>query len=192
MLCGIDEAGRGPFCGPVSAAAVILDPTKPIAGLTDSKKLSAKKREALAEEIKAKALAWHIAFASVEEIDALNILKATMLAMTRAVEGLSRQPTQAVVDGNKCPPLNIPCRAIIKGDLLVPEISAASILAKTARDAVMLQLHAQYPAYGLDQHMGYGTAQHIAALKLHGPSPIHRKSFAPIAELLAQRELVLV
>lgn len=189
MLCGIDEAGRGPFCGPVSAAAVILDPTKPIAGLADSKKLSAKKREALADEIKAKAIAWHIAFASVEEIDALNILQATMLAMTRAVEGLAKPPTEAVVDGNKCPPLSIPCRAIVKGDSLVQEISAASILAKTARDAVMLELHALYPHYGIDKHMGYGTSFHLAALKQHGPAPIHRKSFAPIAELMAQRTL---
>lgn len=185
LICGIDEAGRGPFCGPVSAAAVILDPEKPIAGLNDSKKLSAKKREALAKEIKEKALSWCVAFATVEEIDSMNILRATMLAMRRAVEGLDMRPDEALVDGNKCPDLDIPCRAIVKGDALVQAISAASILAKTARDEVMMQLHAQYPQYGIDKHMGYGTAVHIAALKEHGPAPIHRRSFAPIAELLA-------
>jgi ribonuclease HII len=186
MICGVDEAGRGPLAGPVYAAAVILDPNRPIDGLADSKKLSAKKRERLALEIRAHAIAWAIAEASVEEIDHLNILNATLLAMTRAVSGLVPQPLEVLVDGNRCPKLVLPARAIIGGDATVAEISAASILAKTARDAFMLKLHAEYPFYGFDRHMGYGTALHMEALEKHGPSPCHRRSFAPVRQLLVK------
>jgi ribonuclease HII len=184
MICGVDEAGRGPLAGPVYAAAVILDPVRPIVGLADSKKLSARKRERLALEIRKKACAWAIAEASVEEIDCLNILQATLLAMTRAVSSLGVVPDEVLVDGNRCPKLAYPVRAIIGGDATVAEISAASILAKTARDAEMLKLHELHPQYGFDRHFGYGTALHLAALRQHGPSPCHRRTFAPVRNLL--------
>lgn len=183
--CGVDEAGRGPLAGPVYAAAVILDPARPIAGLDDSKKLSERRREQLEIEIRQKALAWSIAYASVEEIDSLNILQATLLAMQRAVESLAVCPTEALIDGNRCPRLQIPARAIIGGDATVAEISAASILAKTARDAEMRLLHLRFPQYGLDRHKGYGTAAHLAALAAHGAAPFHRRSFAPVRAILA-------
>lgn len=185
LVCGIDEAGRGPLAGPVVAAAVILDPARPIAGLNDSKKLSEKKREALAIEIRAKAVAWCVAEASVEEIDRLNILHATFLAMQRAVAGLQVAAESALVDGNRCPVLAIPVEAVVKGDGKIASIAAASILAKTVRDAGMRELHAQYPHYGFDRHMGYPTAAHFAALEKHGASPVHRKSFAPVAQQLS-------
>lgn len=184
LRCGVDEAGRGPLAGSVVAAAVILNPDKPITGLRDSKKLSEAQRDALAEEIKAKALAWHIAEASVEEIDELNILQATMLAMRRAVEGLAIVPELALIDGNRCPVMKIRSEAIVKGDDKVAEISAASILAKTARDAQLLELHQQYPDYAFDQHKGYPTALHLARLAQHGVTPVHRKSFGPVKKLL--------
>ena len=184
LICGTDEAGRGPLAGPVVAAAVILDPARPIDGLNDSKKLSAKRREALALEIRAKALAWAVAEASVEEIDRINILKASLLAMQRAVAGLSVVPVKVLVDGNKCP--DVPCavEAIVGGDAKVAAIAAASILAKTVRDAGMLALHRAYPMYGFDRHMGYPTAIHLQALREHGISPVHRRSFAPVAQLV--------
>lgn len=185
MICGVDEAGRGPLAGPVFAAAVILDPEHPIAGLADSKTLSPGKRERLAAQIRASALTWAVAEATVEEIDRLNILQATMLAMARAVSVLSPQPVEALIDGNRCPDLPLPARAIVRGDATVAEISAASILAKTARDAEMSRLHALFPQYGFDRHFGYGTAMHLAALREHGPSPCHRSSFGPVRELLA-------
>ena len=185
LLCGVDEAGRGPLCGPVVAAAVILDPARPIAGLADSKKLSEKRRDALALEIREKALAWCIAEASVEEIDRLNILHASMLAMQRAVAGLQRVPDRVAVDGNRCPRLDIPVEAVIKGDGKIASIAAASILAKTVRDAGMLALHAEYPHYGFNLHMGYPTAAHCQALAEHGASPVHRRSFGPVARQLA-------
>lgn len=184
LPCGVDEAGRGPLAGPVVAAAVILDPARPIAGLADSKKLSAARREKLAVEIRAKALAWCVAEASVEEIDTFNILQATLLAMQRAVAGLALTPVEALIDGNRCPKLAVPARAIVGGDATVAEISAASILAKTTRDAGLLALHAAYPQYGFDRHKGYGTAEHLAALREHGPTPHHRRSFAPVREQL--------
>lgn len=185
LVCGIDEAGRGPLAGPVVAAAVILDPAQPIDGLNDSKKLSEKKRAALAIEIRAKALAWAVAEASVEEIDQLNILHATLLAMQRAVAALSVAPTSALVDGNRCPKLAMPAEAVVQGDGKIASIAAASILAKTVRDAGMLMLHAQYPHYGFDRHMGYPTAAHCAALVEHGASPVHRRSFGPVARQLS-------
>ena len=184
LRCGVDEAGRGPLAGSVVAAAVILNPDKPITGLRDSKKLSEAQRDALAEEIKSKALAWHIAEASVEEIDELNILQATMLAMRRAVEGLAIVPELALIDGNRCPVMKIRSEAIVKGDDKVAEISAASILAKTARDAQLMVLHQQYPDYAFDQHKGYPTALHLARLAQHGVTPVHRKSFGPVKKLL--------
>jgi ribonuclease HII len=185
LVCGIDEAGRGPLAGTVMAAAVILDPARPIAGLNDSKKLSEKKRDALAVLIRERAVAWCIASASVEEIDRLNILHATMLAMQRAVAGLAVRPISALVDGNRCPVLDVPVEAVVKGDGKIASIAAASILAKTARDAEMLELHAQYPMYGFDKHMGYPTAAHFAALEAHGASPVHRRSFGPVAKQLS-------
>lgn len=185
MICGVDEAGRGPLAGAVFAAAVILDPRSPIQGLADSKKLSEKKRDALAVLIKQQALAWCIASASVEEIDAINILQASLLAMKRAVEGLSVMPAQVLVDGLHCPRVTMPSQAIVKGDSKVQEISAASILAKTARDAEMLLLHQQYPLYGFDRHKGYPVPLHLAALAAHGVSPIHRRSYAPVKKFLA-------
>ena len=185
LVCGIDEAGRGPLAGPVVAAAVILDPARPIVGLNDSKKLSEKKRLVLADEIRAKALAWAVAEASVEEIDRLNILHATMLAMQRAVAGLQIAAESALVDGNRCPKLAIPVEAVVKGDGKIASIAAASILAKTVRDAGMLELDARYPQYGFARHMGYPTAAHCAALAAHGASPVHRKSFGPVARQLS-------
>ena len=189
LLCGVDEAGRGPLCGPVVAAAVILDPARPIVGLADSKKLSEKRRNALAIEIREKALAWCIAEASVAEIDRLNILHATMLAMQRAVAGLSVVPGRVQVDGNRCPRLDVPCEAVVKGDSLVAEISAASILAKTARDALLVELDRRYPQYGLAGHKGYPTAAHLAALKAHGACEIYRTSFGPVRDIIANPPL---
>jgi ribonuclease HII len=180
----VDEAGRGPLAGPVVAAAVILDDLNPIAGLADSKKLTALKRERLYDEIRAKALCCSIAEATVEEIDELNILQATMLAMRRAVEGLRLKPTKVLVDGNRLPVLDVLAEAIVKGDSKVQAISAASILAKVHRDRWCQELHAQYPQYGFDGHKGYGTAAHLQALKEHGATPWHRKSFSPVAEVL--------
>ncbi len=180
LMAGVDEAGRGPLAGAVYAAAVILDPARPIEGLADSKVLKPARREALALEIQAHSLAWCIASASVEEIDSLNILRATLLAMQRAVQGLAISPELAMVDGNQAPALSCTVQTVIKGDSLVPAISAASILAKTARDADLLRLHAQYPQYAFDQHKGYGTALHMRLLKEHGPCAEHRRSFAPI------------
>lgn len=184
IICGVDEAGRGPLAGPVYAAAVILDENRPIAGLADSKKLSEKRRNHLAQEIRQHALAWAIAEASVEEIDAINILQASLLAMRRAVEQLQVRPQEVWVDGLYCPDTGLPSRAIVQGDSSVAAISAASILAKTARDAAMLLLHERYPQYDFAAHKGYPTAVHLAALKLHGVSAEHRRSFRPVRELL--------
>lgn len=184
VICGVDEAGRGPLAGPVFAAAVILDPGKPIAGLRDSKKLSEARRDALAIEIRNNALAWSIAQCSEAEIDTLNILQATMLAMRRAIEGLPLPATLALIDGNRCPILSIRSEAIIKGDDKVAAISAASILAKTARDAALAELHQQFPQYAFDRHKGYPTALHLERLRAHGVSPVHRKSYAPVRALL--------
>ncbi|MGL1833764.1 ribonuclease HII [Rhodocyclaceae bacterium SMB388] len=183
-IAGVDEAGRGPLCGPVVAAAVILDPARPIAGLTDSKKLSERRRDQLAAAIRAQALSWAIAEASVEEIDRLNILHATMLAMKRAVEALSVSPSLVRIDGNRCPELAVPCEAVIKGDATVPAISAASILAKTARDAQLALLDARHPEYGFAQHKGYPTAAHLEALRVHGVIACYRRSFGPVRALL--------
>lgn len=185
VICGVDEAGRGPLAGPVFAAAVILDPARPISGLRDSKKLSEASRDALAVQIKERAIAWAIAECSEDEIDQLNILHASMLAMRRAVESLQIVPTLALIDGNRCPVMAIRSEAIVKGDDKVQAISAASILAKTARDAALLVLHAQYPHYAFDQHKGYPTTLHLERLRLHGVSPVHRKSYAPVRALLA-------
>ncbi|MGV0953476.1 MAG: ribonuclease HII [Fluviibacter sp.] len=189
-ICGVDEAGRGPLAGSVVAAAVILDPARPIAGLADSKKLRPAVRERLALEIREKALAWSIAEASAEEIDQINILQATFLAMRRAVAALTLTPAHALIDGNRIPQgLLCTAEAIVKGDAKEPAISAASILAKTFRDAQLLVLDQQYPDYGFAQHMGYPTVAHLAALKRHGPTPVHRRSFGPVAQciLLAER-----
>ena len=187
-VCGVDEVGRGPLCGPVVTAAVILDPQRPIEGLNDSKKLSEKKRDALFDEIKGKALAWCIARADVEEIDELNILHATMLAMQRAVAGLGVQPDLALIDGNRCPQLSCRAEAVIKGDGKVPEISAASILAKVARDREMAEMEKLYPGYGIAVHKGYPTKVHMEALKKLGATPIHRRSFKPVREVLEAAE----
>lgn len=184
LICGVDEAGRGPLAGPVFAACVILDSEHKIDGLADSKKISATKRETLTFVIKKHSKAWAIASASVEEIDRLNILQASLLAMKRAVESLQLAPELVLVDGNHCPQLVSPVCSIIRGDDLIPEISAASILAKTARDAAMLVLHQRFPLYGFDQHKGYPTKKHIAALQLHGVSEVHRRSFAPVRALI--------
>ena len=184
-ICGVDEAGRGPLAGPVYAAAVILDPHKPIEGLRDSKLLSANNREVLARNIFARARACAVAFATVEEIDSLNILQASLLAMQRAVQGLGMMPDEAWIDGNRCPRLPCAARAIVQGDRLHPAISAASILAKTARDGEMRRLHARFPDYGFDRHKGYPTPEHLALLERFGPSEIHRRSFAPVRRLLA-------
>lgn len=184
LLAGVDEVGRGPLCGPVVAAAVILDPQRPVAGLQDSKKLTEKKRSELATNIREQALAWCIARAEVEEIDRLNILHATMLAMQRAVEGLQPTPELALIDGNRCPLLSIPCLAVIKGDDRVPAIAAASILAKVARDREMQQLDLLYPGYGLASHKGYPTKQHLQALQRLGATEIHRRSFKPVQQVL--------
>lgn len=186
-VAGIDEAGRGPLAGPVVAAAVVLDPQQPVAGLADSKKLSARKRESLAEQIRLSALAWAIGRADVDEIDCLNILHATMLAMQRAVAALPRMPSQVLVDGNRCPKLDCEALAIVDGDAIIPAISAASILAKTVRDSEMRALHAIYPCYGFDRHMGYPTKQHVAALKHYGPAACHRRSFAPVRRVIADQ-----
>lgn len=183
-ICGVDEAGRGPLAGPVSAAAVILDDANPVPGLNDSKKLSERKRDLLAPLIKQRALAWAVAYASVEEIDQLNILQATLLAMQRAVLALAIQPQLVLVDGLYCPKTSINSEAIVKGDSKVAAISAASILAKTSRDALMLQLHEQYPVYNFASHKGYPTAAHLAALREHGVSAVHRKSFKPVRDQL--------
>ncbi|OCF94872.1 MULTISPECIES: ribonuclease HII [Gilliamella] len=184
LIAGVDEVGRGPLCGDVVTAAVILDPNKPIEGLTDSKKLSEKKREALFDIIKQDALAWCVARASVDEIDELNILHATMLAMQRAVAGLNIKPNYVLVDGNRCPNFCIRTQAVVKGDLLVAEISAASILAKVTRDREMVELDKLYPQYGLAKHKGYPTKDHLNAIEQHGVNHLYRKSFAPIKRLL--------
>ena len=184
LVAGVDEAGRGPLAGPVMAAAVILDDRRPIVGLADSKKISSRRREALFDEIRAKALCCSIAQASVEEIDTLNILQATMLAMRRAVMGLRLPPKLVLVDGNRLPVLDIRAEAIVKGDDKVPAISAASILAKVSRDRWCQEYHQQFPQYGFDKHKGYGTADHLAALRLHGPCPQHRRTFKPVTDLL--------
>jgi ribonuclease HII len=184
LTAGVDEAGRGPLMGPVVAAAVILDDLKPIKGLADSKKLTALQRDKLYDEIRAKALCCSIAMATVEEIDELNILQATMLAMKRAVEGLRLKPHKALVDGNRLPALSMLAEAIVKGDALVPAISAASILAKVTRDRWCAEYDLQYPQYGFAGHKGYGTAAHLLALREHGACPQHRKSFAPVAAVL--------
>ena len=184
IVCGVDEAGRGPLAGPVFAAAVILNPLRPIDGLRDSKKLTAERRNELAPQIKQYALAWAIAECSHEEIDSLNILQATMLAMKRAVEALSMMPTVALIDGNRSPMMLVRCCPIIEGDDKVHAISAASILAKTARDAALVALHQMYPEYAFDQHKGYGTALHLERLREHGACPVHRRSFAPVRAVL--------
>ena len=183
LICGVDEAGRGPLAGAVYAAAVILDPARPIAGLRDSKKLSARNRLRLAAEIRAQAIAWSVAYASVEEIEQLNILHASMLAMRRAVLNLYPAAEYALIDGNRCPDLPIPARAIVKGDDSEQCISAASILAKTERDKEMQRLADTYPMYGFERHAGYPTAAHLAALEAHGPSPVHRKTFGPVQRI---------
>ena len=184
LIAGVDEAGRGPLAGPVVAAAVILDDLNPIKGLADSKVLSAARREKLFDDIRAKALCCFIAQASVQEIEELNILQATMLAMRRAVEGLRLKPVKVLVDGNRIPVLKVLAEAIVKGDATVPAISAASILAKVTRDRWCAEYDLQYPQYGFAKHKGYGTAEHMAALQAPGACPEHRKTFRPIAELL--------
>ncbi len=187
LVCGVDEAGRGPLAGPVCAAAVILDPNRPIPGLKDSKKLSAANRVRLAEEIRHHALAWSVAWASVEEIDRLNILNASLLAMQRAVQTLAVPAELALVDGNRCPVLTIPARAIVRGDALEPCISAASILAKTERDKEMRRLADIHPQYGFERHAGYPTPEHLSALAKHGPSAQHRLSFAPVRAVIESK-----
>ena len=182
LTAGVDEAGRGPLAGAVFASAVILDPERPIEGLTDSKKLSPKRRETLAVIIKSQALAWAVASADVAEIDALNILQATMLAMQRAVQLLSLRPSLVLIDGNRAPKLPMAVQTIVKGDLTIAAISAASILAKTARDASVMQLHEIYPDYGFAQHKGYGTALHLERLRALGPCAAHRRGFAPVRD----------
>lgn len=185
IVCGVDEAGRGPLAGPVYAAAVILDPRHPVRGLDDSKRLAEGVRLALAQRIEHRALAWAIASASVAEIDALNILGATLLAMKRAVEGLAVAPDEVLVDGSHCPAVRMASRAIVGGDAKVKAISAASILAKTARDAEMRRLHQRFPQYGLDRHKGYPTLEHLALLRRYGPCEVYRRTFAPVRALLA-------
>ena len=189
LICGVDEVGRGPLVGAVVTAAVILDPSRPIAGLTDSKKLSEKRRVELAEQIKQQALCWALGRAEPHEIDQLNILHATMLAMRRAVAALSIRPEWVLVDGNRTTDFGIPASAVVKGDLLVPEISAASILAKVARDDEMQALHQAHPQFGFDSHKGYPTAAHLAAIAEHGVLPQHRRSFKPVRLVLEQPEL---
>jgi ribonuclease HII len=180
LVAGVDEAGRGPLAGPVVAACVVLDPARPIAGLADSKKLSPQRRTLLAVQIRDRALAWAVASASPSEIDEHNILRATLLAMARAVEGLGVRPDEILVDGLHCPPVSCRARAVVKGDATVPSISAASILAKTDRDAMMDELHEQFPGYGFDRHRGYPTPEHVEALRRLGPTAVHRRSFAPV------------
>jgi ribonuclease HII len=187
LICGVDEAGRGPLAGPVFAAAVILDPEHRIEGLADSKKLTPRQREELAFEIRTHSVAWAVASASVEEIDALNILQASLLAMQRSVEGLATPPQEVLVDGQHRPRLALPVRAIVRGDATVAAIAAASILAKVGRDAEMLALHCQYPQFGFDRHKGYPTNAHLLALREHGVSIVHRRSFAPVRVLLGDR-----
>lgn len=184
LVCGVDEAGRGPLAGAVYAAAVILNPQCPIDGLADSKTLSEKKRNSLTLQIKEHALAWAIASSSVEEIDQINILQASLLAMQRAIEGLNVVPQQVLVDGLHCPKITIPAQAIVKGDSKVEAIAAASILAKTARDEEMCRLHALYPQYDFARHKGYPTARHLALLSEHGVSSVHRLSYGPVRKLL--------
>jgi ribonuclease HII len=184
LVCGVDEAGRGPLAGPVYAAAVILDPARRIRGIDDSKALSVEQRNTLAPRIKERALAWSVAYASVEEIDVLNILGATMLAMQRAVRGLAMIPEEVLIDGNRCPLLPQPTRAIIGGDAKIRSIGAASILAKTERDAEMLRLHERFPQYNFAQHKGYPTPEHLQALRTYGYCEIHRRSFAPVRALI--------
>lgn len=184
LLAGVDEAGRGPLAGPVLAAAVMLHPDRPIVGLDDSKRLSARRREALFDVILDQALCCSVAEATVEEVDRLNILQATLLAMQRAVAGLRLRPTQVLVDGNQLPVLDVPAEALVRGDARVPAIAAASIVAKVQRDRWCQQVDADWPQYGFARHKGYGTAAHLAALQTHGPSPWHRRSFAPVARLL--------
>ena len=181
LVCGVDEAGRGPIAGPVYAAAVILDPARRVNGLADSKVLTAERREVLAGRIKERAVAWAVAHASVEEIDRINILRASLLAMRRAVEALGIKPDEAWIDGNMCPDLPCPARAIVDGDATHKPISAASILAKTARDAEMCALHDRFPQYGFDQHKGYATPEHLEAVGRLGPSAVHRRSFRAVA-----------
>lgn len=185
-IAGVDEVGRGPLAGPVVAAAVILDPLQPIEGLADSKKLSEARRETLAIEIKSKSIAWALGRAEVEEIDEINILQASLLAMKRAVEQLQPQPELALVDGNRCPDLSCETRAVIKGDSIVAAISAASIIAKVARDQEMVEMDAQYPGYGLAKHKGYPTKAHIQSLQEQGICEIHRRTFGPVKKLLAE------
>ncbi len=189
LICGTDEAGRGCLAGDVFAAAVILDPQRPVDGLADSKLLSEKKRIALAGEIRASARAWAVARASVEEIDELNILRASLLAMQRSIQALGLEPGEVLVDGLHVPRLSVPARAIVDGDQLIAEISAASILAKTARDAYMLEEAARHPDYGFEQHKGYGTRLHMSALARLGPCAIHRRSFAPVRAAAGQQDL---
>lgn len=184
LLCGVDEAGRGPLAGPVYAACVVLNPARKIEGLADSKTLSEPERERLANEIKLNALAWAVGAASVEEIDKINIFRASLLAMQRALKQIPVVPAEICVDGTHCPESLLPIKAIIKGDACVPQISAASILAKTSRDAVMRAMHERYPLYGFDQHKGYCTREHLAALRRHGVCEIHRRTFAPVRELI--------
>lgn len=184
LVCGVDEAGRGPLAGPVYAAAVILDARRPIRGLDDSKRLTEPARLELAVQIRARAVAWAVAAATVAEIDAVNILRASLLAMKRAVEGLAVPPQRVLVDGLHCPEVGVPAEAIVGGDASVAAISAASILAKTERDAEMLRLHALFPGYGFDRHKGYPTPEHLASLRRHGPCPAHRRSFGPVRVLL--------
>ena len=184
FVAGVDEAGRGPLAGDVFAAAVVLDPEKPIEGLADSKKLSAKRREILAQQIQRDSKAWAVASASVEEIDSFNILQATMLAMQRAVMQIDIPLSLVQIDGNRAPQLSIPTQTVIKGDATVKAISAASILAKTFRDASVMILHERYPDYGFDLHKGYGTQLHMDRLLVLGPTPCHRRSFAPVRRLL--------
>lgn len=188
LVAGVDEVGRGPLCGAVVTAAVILDPSRPILGLNDSKKLTEARREKLFDEICEKALSWHIARAEVEEIDELNILHATMLAMQRAVEGLHITPKLAMIDGNRCPKLVMPAEAVVKGDSKVPAIAAASILAKVSRDREMAAFELIYPGYGIGGHKGYPTPVHLEALARLGPTPIHRRSFAPVRQAYEVRE----
>jgi len=182
LVAGVDEAGRGPLAGPVVAAAVILDPARPVRGLADSKLLTPERRETLARRIRERAIAWSTGQADVTEIDTINILHATMLAMSRAVAALQVVPEEALVDGNRCPPLECRVRAIIKGDRDVKAISAASIIAKTTRDAMLREFDKLYPVYGFAQHKGYCTPDHLAALDRHGPCPLHRRSFAPVVQ----------